>query len=137
MIIPSDKTISNMNKKNLIKVINGLKEQLTAKPDLPSHGVSGKSFIKIIEHYGISHQLKHLAEEEFEFSEAVLDFEHKITSNRGHIIEEMADVLVMLKQFQFYYAITNEQLKEIINFKVKRQIERINKEVKGDDSETI
>ena len=35
---------------------------------------------------------------------------------------------VMLKQFQLYYCIKDEEIEDIMKFKIDRQIERIEKE---------
>ena len=35
---------------------------------------------------------------------------------------------VMLRQFQLYYCIKDEEIKDIMEFKVDRQIDRIDKE---------
>ena len=45
-----------------------------------------------------------------------------------HIAEEIADVMVMLKQFQLYYKIPYDNIKEIAEYKIDRQIERMKKE---------
>ena len=36
--------------------------------------------------------------------------------------------MVMLKQFQYYYDITDEQIEEIMNYKIQRQLDRISEE---------
>ena len=36
--------------------------------------------------------------------------------------------MVMLKQFQYYYGIDDEQIEEIMRFKIDRQLERIKNE---------
>lgn len=85
--------------------------------------------LKIINTYGVIPQLKYFQSEVFEFNEAVIDNEW-LKSERGteyinHIAEEMADVTVMLKQFQYYYGIENEMINNIMDYKIKRQLERI------------
>ena len=42
-----------------------------------------------------------------------------------HIKEEIADVMVMLKQFQLYYNIPTEEIKKVMKNKIDRQIKRI------------
>ena len=42
-----------------------------------------------------------------------------------NVKEELADVMVMLKQFQYYYGITDEEITEIMNYKIERQLDRI------------
>lgn len=95
--------------------------------------------LKIINHYGIDKQLKYIHSEYFELDESIIQKEypaivkgHKNDEldrlENNHIIEELADVMVMLKQFQYYYGITDEQIEDIMNYKTDRQLERIEKE---------
>lgn len=97
--------------------------------------------LKIITHYGVNAQQRQLAEEVFELQEAITTHELKnsvsyeiplteLIDTRGHIAEEIADVAVMLKQFQYYYGIENEFITVLIRAKVNRQLERIKNEVK-------
>ena len=44
---------------------------------------------------------------------------------REHVIEEIADVMVMLKQIQLNYNIKTDDIKEVMKFKIERQLERI------------
>ena len=91
-----------------------------------------EELLKIVKHYGVLNQLKYIQTEYFELDEAILDKEYK-ESNCGtpyirHIAEELADVLVMLKQIQYYYDIKDEDVKEIMKGKIERQLERIKNE---------
>lgn len=111
-----------------------------------------KKLRKIINYYGIDKQLKYFQSEVFELNEAIikkrntgllenvvngisdvmsslLNTEHKDYS-KEKIKEEIADVMVMLKQIQLYYDISTEDIKEIMKLKVDRQLERINHESK-------
>ena len=96
---------------------------------------------KIINHYGVNGQQRKLAEEVFELQEAITKHELKesvsyeiplteIVETKEHIAEEIADVAVMLKQFQYYYGIENEFILALIRGKVDRQLARIKNEVK-------
>ena len=96
---------------------------------------------KIIQHYGVNAQQRQLAEEVFELQEAITTHELKnsvsyeiplteLIDTREHIAEEIADVTVMLKQFQYHYGIENEFILALIRGKVNRQLERIKNEVK-------
>ena len=104
----------------------------------------------IINHYGIGNQLKHFQSEVYELNEAILIKNNTgalenvidgisrllLTSigsdytdyKRNHIKEEIADVMVMLKQFQLYYNISTDEIKEVMKQKIERQIERLNNE---------
>ena len=95
---------------------------------------------KIISHYGVNAQQRKLAEEVFELQEAITTHELKnsvsyeipiteIVGTKEHIAEEIADVAVMLKQFQYHYEIENEFILALIRGEVDRQLERIKNEV--------
>lgn len=107
-----------------------------------------EKLLKIINHYGLISQLKYFQSEVFELNEAILNRENpncilrplynlnaningKKPSEIKHIIEEIADVMVMLEQFKLYYKITDEEVKNIMSQKIDRQIERIENENKN------
>ena len=94
--------------------------------------------LKIIMHYGVNAQQRQLAEEVFELQEAITTHELKnsvsyeipiteIVETREHIAEEIADVLVLLFQFNEYYGL--DIISKIMDNKIKRQLERIKNEV--------
>lgn len=86
--------------------------------------------LKIINHYGINNQLKQFNEESYELIEAILNHEwlkEKRLEDINHVVEEIADVLVMVSQFVEYYQIEEEMLDWYMNYKVKRQLERMKK----------
>lgn len=91
---------------------------------------------RIIEHYGINAQQRQFAEEVFELQEVITKAEqiNKLSNafSKEDIAEEIADCMVMLNQFKEYYNITDKQINEQIEYKVNRQIERIEKELKGE-----
>lgn len=102
---------------------------------------------KIVNHYGINKQLKYFQSEIFELNEAVISCQHNgclesaidsvltvlspimgtkhVDYKKEHIKEEIADVMVMLKQIQLYYNISSKEVKEVMKSKIDRQIERI------------
>lgn len=95
-----------------------------------------EKLLKIINNYGVMPQLKYFQSEVFELNEAIINHELKktveyeiplteIVGTREHIAEEIADVQVMLAQFQYYYGISDEEIWEIMKYKVDRQLERI------------
>ena len=91
-----------------------------------------EKLLKIIHTYGLHNQLKYIHSEYFELDEAILNYEW-LKYERGiddinHIAEELADVMVMLKQFQYYYGIEDKQIEDIMNFKIDRQLNRIKEE---------
>ena len=97
--------------------------------------------LKIITHYGVNAQQRQLAEEVFELQEAITTHELKnsvsyeiplteIVETKEHIAEEIADVLVLLFQFNEYYGLDIDDISKIMDNKIKRQLERIKNEVK-------
>jgi NTP pyrophosphatase (non-canonical NTP hydrolase) len=81
---------------------------------------------KIINTYGVAHQLKYFQSEVYELTEAILwneltPYSHEDTE---HIAEEIADCLIFLKQFQIYYNIKQNQIDEIMEFKIDRTLKR-------------
>lgn len=110
---------------------------------------------KIVNHYGLETQLKYFQSEIFELNEAIIKernigcFEGALDNilrvlsplmnttyvdkGREHIKEEIADVMVMLKQFQLYFNISSDEIKEVMRNKVARQVYRISKEEKKND----
>lgn len=77
------------------------------------------SLLTIFNNYGQNHQTSKLLEEVGEFIETVMDGDKK------NMIQEMADVTVMLKQFQHYYGISDEEIEEVMKQKIERQLKRI------------
>ena len=99
-----------------------------------------EDLLKIINYYGIMEQLKYFQSEVFELNEAIIDYKY-VEAYKGspsekyqkeHIAEEIADVRVMLRQFQEYYDIPFEEIENIMNYKVQRQIQRIEDENKDE-----
>ncbi len=82
--------------------------------------------LQIIEHYGLAEQLKYIHTEYFELDEAIISDVGFV--NKKHTAEEIADVMVMLKQFQYYYGFPDSYIENIMNYKIDRQIERIENE---------
>ncbi len=100
-----------------------------------------EDILKVINHYGVKHQLKYFQSEVFELNEAILK-EIEIAFNsegnfgdrealrkaKNHIVEELADVMMMLKQFQYFYEIPDKEIEDVMEYKVQRQLGRINNE---------
>lgn len=101
--------------------------------------------LKIIDHYGINHQQRKLAEEVFELQEAITKHEFTKGDNKtleelgetkkwdtyffkNNVVEELADVMVLLRQFQAYYNIETEQLGTIMYDKIQRTLKRMEKD---------
>ena len=75
--------------------------------------------LTIFNTYGKSHQVSKLLEEVGEFIETV------INGDKENMVQEMADCMVILKQFQYYYGITDEKIIKVMKEKIDRQLERI------------
>ena len=93
--------------------------------------------LKIISFYGVLPQLKHFNSEVFELNEAIINAENNrlIGISRKpselaieHIAEEIADCMVMIHQFIEYYKIDNNDISNIMQRKIDRQLERIENE---------
>lgn len=110
-----------------------------------------KKLRKIINHYGLDKQLKYFQSKIYELNEAILNYKKDSMSDlfgdvfrsvknvfsgifnqpkekdprREHVIEEIADVTVMLKQIQLYYNIPTSEINEVMQYKIQRQIKRI------------
>ena len=95
-----------------------------------------KSYLDIIEYFGVRNQMKKLNEECFEFLEAVDNYEDELAFHltdrvgenmlRDHVIEEMGDILTILTQFIEKYEISQEELDPYMDFKLQRTLDRIN-----------
>ena len=85
--------------------------------------IENTKVIEIADHYGIDNQLHQLAEE---CSELAVEASH--SARKGvtvKIIEEMADVLLMIEQVVYLAEIDMCDIEDCINYKLDRQLERI------------
>lgn len=82
---------------------------------------------KILLHYGTKHQKGKAREELCELENAIFE-ESLLNCSHDHVKEEIADVYVMLEQLKKIYHFTDMEIKEVMEFKVKRQLERMEKE---------
>lgn len=81
---------------------------------------------KIINHYGAAHQLVKLCEECAELTQQAVKCYDKGIPYSDDMIEEIADVLVMIKQFETVMSQPDRDLLDkIITEKLERQIKRI------------
>ena len=80
----------------------------------------------IADHYGIKKQLRQLAEE---CSELAVEASHSARKGTTvKIIEEMADVEIMIEQIIYLSKIDKCDIEDCINYKLDRQIKRIKEE---------
>lgn len=84
---------------------------------------------RVIEHYGASHQLVKLCEECAELTQQAVKCYDAGMTYSYNLVEEMADVKVMLMQFESIMIPEDRELLEIIIAqKIDRQIGRIENE---------
>lgn len=110
------------------KDINALKAAIeflkNAAPIAPH-----KAAAKIIAHYGVPHQLVKLCEECAELTQQAAKCYDKGLAYSDDMIEEIADVLVMIKQFETVMSQPDRDLlNKIITEKLERQLDRIEEE---------
>lgn len=80
----------------------------------------------IAKHYGIKKQLIQLAEE---CSELAVEASHSVRKGTTvKIIEEMADVEIMIEQIIYLAKIDRCDIEDCINYKLDRQMKRIKEE---------
>lgn len=85
--------------------------------------------LQIISYFGVNNQQRKIQEELFELQESIIeletskirDYEEKLK----HLIEEIADVEVLLRQFILEYGIEQGELILEMKHKVDRTIKRI------------
>lgn len=75
--------------------------------------------IEIINHYGLKNQIRKFNEESYELIEALFE------NNKEHIAEEIADCLLLIKQFRDFYKIQDEEIREVYDYKLARQERRM------------
>ena len=80
----------------------------------------------ILKHYGITEQVSQLKEECRELIEAADGYING-TDTELHLLEEIADVEVMLDQMKLHFN-AQDKVDEIKRFKVKRQLGRMERE---------
>ena len=79
---------------------------------------------RIAKHYGYQHQVKKTTEECGEFIVALSKLAND-EGSRKDVLEEMADVMVMLQQMQYFLCINQYELHKAMETKVRRQLERM------------
>lgn len=84
---------------------------------------------RIAKHYKLKHQLKKLVEESFELIGAALAylFLKKTEDRKDHLIEEAADVAIVIAQI-VYLLKSDEKMEVWIDYKLDRTIKRMEAE---------
>lgn len=94
--------------------------------------------LRIFNHYGIEAQKRKLNEECYEFLQAVAEWQNNPSrANAEHVTEELADCLVVLKQFQLSFEIADLTLEEFAILKTERTIQRIESEPLTDNLKEV
>lgn len=73
-----------------------------------------------LNHYGHAHQIKKAMEELSECAAAVARMDENVAGNESSLIEEMADVLVMFRQLQIIFGISDDDLQAMVDYKQAR-----------------
>ncbi|QIB68243.1 hypothetical protein Ami103574_02465 [Aminipila butyrica] len=86
---------------------------------------------KIADHYGKDAQAVQCVEELNELAAAILKYrKRRFSEEFDHVIEEIADVEIMLEQIKYLYGIGSDFIDEIKQEKIDRQLARIEREEK-------
>ena len=86
-----------------------------------------KKLLFIIDNYGTKNQEDIAIEELAELQKAILKHRRKRSEKRRKaIIDEIADVSVMLEQLKIIYS-CHKEVEERVDYKINRQIKRIKK----------
>ena len=88
----------------------------------------------ILNHYGVKAQHKKLTEELMELKWANVEYHLEPTEETyAHFVEELADVTIMIEQMKLSMTAEQQALYySTIDYKLNRQIGRIEKERKGE-----
>lgn len=90
-------------------------------------------FEKVLEKKGITHQTMILGEELSELNQAASKaVRYGSRDTREHLSEEIGDVIVMLKQFMFYYNVSEKEIEDVVTWKLGR----LKRKVLGDNSQS-
>lgn len=91
---------------------------------------------KIAKHYGCEKQTVKSAEECCELAQILLKIVNSDNSSiyRGKLIEELSDVMVCVEHIRYLYAITDEDIEQVVCYKLSRQEQRIEDENQKTDA---
>ena len=85
--------------------------------------------LKIIGYFGVDNQQTKLLEEVTELEDVINDTKQSTLESREddirHVTEEIADVMVILRQFQLYYGISDNDVILTMRSKTDRTLNRI------------
>ncbi len=82
---------------------------------------------QIADHYGLNNQMMQAIEEMGELTQAIVKvFRNGLDNERDGLIEELADVEIMIEQLD--YLLGDNQIEKIKEYKINRQLSRIAQE---------
>ena len=86
--------------------------------------------LKIIRRYGETSQINIAIEEMSELTKELCKYNRDPIKwkHADHILEELADVLIMCKQIQIIFELSKEELDREIDFKIERTLKRENEQ---------
>lgn len=91
-----------------------------------------EKLLKIINHYKLCNQRLKLAEEYQELQDEL--YKYVVLGIETNILTEVADMMVLELQFLFEYGYSEEELIKEMNYKIERQLKRIEEEKENDRS---
>jgi NTP pyrophosphatase (non-canonical NTP hydrolase) len=83
--------------------------------------------LQIINHYGPLNQRKKLCEEFMELQDELF-YVYDLGDDRENLLSEVADVLVLVMQFAYEYGYSIDNVINMMQYKIDRQLDRIEKE---------
>lgn len=86
---------------------------------------------RIVDYYGAENQITKTFEELGELITSIAQYFSKNASS-FHILEEMADVYIMLEQLKIIFNFDDRQVERMIKRKLDRTITRVDEEMKDD-----
>lgn len=119
--IPSDKQVGAVAKTNARRTVRGEKKGeklMTNEQKLKA--------MHIVYVYGSKAQMLKCCEELSELEAAILKYINKEGKNTDEVLDEMADVYIMLEQMKSIFPFGENVLDDRINYKLNRQMDRIN-----------
>lgn len=90
-----------------------------------------EKLLKIMNYFDIENQQRKLAEEVWELNDAITrseianDYEENRKKYLDHIKEEIADCFVILFGIKEFYNFSNEEIRDLMNYKINRTLNRI------------
>lgn len=80
----------------------------------------------IFNHFGYKNQVLKINEESKELQEALIEsYKEPTKQNIEHVAEEIADVMVVIQQFKQHFKLSDNKIKELVDYKIQRTVNRI------------